>query len=158
MKLVKVLFVDDETVYADNMAKLLGNRGYQTVTANSGDEALEKLEKGDFDVVVLDLKMPGLDGIATLREMNRQDLLTETLILTGHGSIDTALEATRIGAFDYLTKPCEVGELVEKIEEAMDRKSAVEKAERDEKIKKIIESPSAVFTMVKKPASKRTDR
>ena len=150
MKLAKILFVDDETVYAENMAKLLNNRGYRVVTANSGDQALDRLEEEEFDVIVLDLKMPGLDGIGTLREINNRDLLTETLILTGHGSIDTALEATKMGAFDYLTKPCEVQDLVEKIEEAWNRKSVVEKADRDEKIKKIIESPSAVFTMIKK--------
>ncbi len=155
MKLAKVLFVDDETRYAENMAKLLGNRGYRVVTANSGDQALQRLEEEDFDIIVLDLKMPGLDGIATLKEINERELLTETLILTGHGSIDTALEATKIGAFDYLTKPCEVQDLVDKIEEAWNKKSEVEQAERNEKIKKIIESPSAVFSMMKKPGSKK---
>ena len=74
------------------------------------------------DVIVLDLKMPGMDGIATLKEIKKLGLFTETLILTGHGSIDTALEAMKLGAYDYLTKPCEIDDLVAKIEGAWEKK------------------------------------
>ncbi|MGE5841317.1 MAG: response regulator, partial [Deltaproteobacteria bacterium] len=80
-----------------------------------------------FDVMVLDLKMPGMDGIAVLQEMRKLALFTEVLVLTGHGSIDSALEAIQLGAYDYLTKPCEIAELVSKIEAALERKSAKEK-------------------------------
>ena len=118
----RVLLVDDETIFTKNMSKLLKNRGYQVTAVNSGDGAIRELEQNHFDVIVLDLKMPGMDGIATLKEIMKLGLFTETLILTGHGSIDTALEAMKLGAYDYLTKPCEIDELVAKIEAAWEKK------------------------------------
>jgi len=150
MKRARVLFVDDEVIFANNMSKLLTSRGYRVTTVNSGDAALEKLEDQEFDVVVLDLKMPGKDGITTLREIKGRGLFTETLILTGHGAIDSALEAIKLGAYDYLTKPCEIDDLVEKIEGAWEKKDHEEKIDMQEKIKKVVESPSAVFQMFKK--------
>jgi DNA-binding NtrC family response regulator len=75
-----------------------------------------------FDVMVLDLKMPGLDGTATIREMNKLGLVTEVLILTGHGSIDLALQVLQMGAYDFITKPCGIEEIVFKIEAAFERK------------------------------------
>lgn len=122
MKRSRVLLIDDETVFTNNMSKLLSSRGYRVTAVNSGDSAIQVLEKEDFDVVVLDLKMPGMDGITTLKEIKKLDLFTETLILTGHGSIDSAMEAVKLGAYDYLPKPCEIGELVAKIEEALENK------------------------------------
>jgi DNA-binding NtrC family response regulator len=118
----RVLLVDDETIFTKNMSKLLKNRGYRVSAVNSGDGAIRELEQGAFDVIVLDLKMPGMDGITTLKEIMKLGLFTETLILTGHGSIDTALEAMKLGAYDYLTKPCEMEELVTKIEAAREKK------------------------------------
>ena len=108
------------------------------------------LEKENFDVVVLDLKMPGMDGITTLKEIKKLDLFTETLILTGHGSIDSALEAVKLGAYDYLTKPCEIDELVAKIEGAWAKKDEEVKRDIEEKIQKVVESPSSVFDMFPK--------
>ena len=116
MKDAKILLVDDEVVFTKNMSKLLTRRGYQVKAVNSGDEAIRALMDDFFDVMVLDLKMPGLDGIATIREMRKLGLFTEVLILTGHGSIDLALEGLKMGAYDYITKPCEITELVSKIE------------------------------------------
>jgi DNA-binding NtrC family response regulator len=127
VKGAKVLLVDDEPVFTANMAKLLTNRGYKVTAVNSGDAAIRTLQDQDFDVVVLDLMMPGMDGITTLKQIKQLGLFTETLILTGHGSIDTALEAIKLGAYDYLTKPCEIGELVAKIEGAWSRKSDAQK-------------------------------
>jgi DNA-binding NtrC family response regulator len=118
----RVLLVDDETIFTKNMSKLLKNRGYEVTAVNSGDSAIRALEQNHFDVIVLDLKMPGMDGITTLKEIMKLGLFTETLILTGHGSIDTALEAMKLGAYDYLTKPCEIDELVAKIEAAWEKK------------------------------------
>ena len=127
MKNARILLVDDETVFANNMSKLLNRRGYQVTAANSGDAALQALMNNSFDVMVLDLKMPGMDGVAVLHEMKKLGLFTEVLVLTGHGSIDTALEAIQLGAYDYLTKPCEIAELVSKIEAALERKNTKEK-------------------------------
>ncbi len=153
MKGSKILLVDDETVFTTNMSRLLISRGYRVTAVNSGDAAIRELEKDDFDVVVLDLKMPGMDGITTLREIKKLDLFTETLILTGHGSIDTALEAVKLGAYDYLTKPCEIDDLVEKIEGAWQKKDEVVKEEMQENIQKIVESPSSVFDLYPKRKS-----
>jgi DNA-binding NtrC family response regulator len=141
----KILLVDDEVVFTQNMSKLLENRGFIVTAANSGDEAIRSLEQKDFDVVVLDLKMPGMDGITTLKEIKKLGLFTETLILTGHGSIDTALEAIKLGAYDYLTKPCEIDELVGKIEGAWEKKDVGQKKDIQEKIQKVVESPGSVF-------------
>lgn len=143
----KILLVDDEEVFTANMSKLLSNRGYRVAAVNSGDSAIKALEDDDFDVVVLDLKMPGMDGITTLKEIKKLGLFTETLILTGHGSIDTALEAVKLGAYDYLSKPCEIDELVAKIEGAWDKKDTKVKADMQEKIQKVVESPGAVFDL-----------
>jgi DNA-binding NtrC family response regulator len=127
MKNARILLVDDETVFANNMSKLLNRRGYQVTAVNSGDAALQALMNNSFDVMVLDLKMPGMDGVAVLHEMKKLGLFTEVLVLTGHGSIDTALEAIQLGAYDYLTKPCEIAELVSKIDTAFERKNIKEK-------------------------------
>jgi DNA-binding NtrC family response regulator len=127
MKEARILLVDDEVVFANNMSKLLTRRGYQVKAVNSGDEALRALMDNPFDVMVLDLKMPGMDGIATMQEMRKLGLSTEILILTGHGSIDTALEAIQLGAYDYVTKPVEIAELLSKIEAAFERKTIKDK-------------------------------
>jgi DNA-binding NtrC family response regulator len=127
MKDAKILLVDDEVVFANNMSKLLNRRGYQVTAVNGGDTALRSLMDNPFDVMVLDLKMPGMDGIAVLHEMKKLGLVTEVLVLTGHGSIDTALEAIQLGAYDYLTKPCEIAELVSKIEAALEKKATARK-------------------------------
>ncbi|MCJ7594131.1 MAG: response regulator [Desulfobacterales bacterium] len=150
MKGSRVLLVDDEVVFTTNMSKLLTSRGYRVTAANSGDAAIRALEESDFDVVVLDLKMPGMDGLATLKEIKKLGLFIETLILTGHGSIDSALEAVKLGAYDYLTKPCEIGDLVAKIEGAWEKKDDAEKKDMDEKIQKVVESPSSVFDIFPK--------
>jgi DNA-binding NtrC family response regulator len=150
MKGSKILLVDDEVVFTRNMSKLLTNRGYQVTAVNSGDGAIRSLEEQGFDVIVLDLKMPGMDGIATLKEIKKLGLFTQTLILTGHGSIDTALEAIKLGAYDYLTKPCEIDELVAKIEGAWEKKDRAEQQELQDKIQKVVESPSSVFDLFPK--------
>ncbi|MBC2744082.1 MAG: response regulator [Desulfosarcina sp.] len=136
------------------MSKLLTTRGYRVTAVNNGDAAIKALEEEKFDVVVLDLKMPGMDGIATLTEIKKLGLFTETLILTGHGSIDTAMEAIRIGAYDYLTKPCEIDELVAKIEGAWDKKDGAERQDIQDKIHKVVESPGSVFNVFPKDKRK----
>lgn len=146
----KILLVDDEIIFTNNMSKLLTSRGYIVTAANNGESAIRALEEKDFDVVVLDLKMPGMDGITTLKEIKKLDLFTETLILTGHGSVDTALEAIKIGAYDYLAKPCEIDELVEKIEGAWNQKDADEKKDMQDKIQRVVESPADAFKLFKK--------
>jgi DNA-binding NtrC family response regulator len=122
----RILLVDDEEVFTRNMTKLLTHRGYVVTAVSSGDSAVRNLQDQAFDVIVLDLKMPGMDGIATLKEIRKLDLLTEVVILTGHGSMDTAFKAIEMGAYDYVTKPCEIADLVAKIEAALARKKVKE--------------------------------
>ncbi len=150
MKGCKILLVDDEVVFTTNMSKLLTHRGYKVTVVNSGDAAIQALEKETVDVLVLDLKMPGMDGLTTLKEIKKLGLFTQTLILTGHGSIDTALEAIKLGAYDYLTKPCEIDDLLGKIEGAWEKKDGAEKKEMTEKIQKAVESPSSIFDLFRK--------
>ena len=146
----KILLVDDEIVFTDNMSKLLNARGYRVTAVNSGDAAIQKLSEDEFDVVVLDLKMPGMDGLTTLKEIKKLDLFTQTLILTGHGSIDSALEAIKLGAYDYLTKPTEIHDLVAKIEGAWEKKDDAAREALMEKLQKVIESPKSVYDVFPK--------
>ena len=155
MEGARILLVDDEVVFTTNMSKLLTNRGYEVTAVNSGNSAIGELEEKDFDVVVLDLKMPGMDGITTLKEIKKLDLFTETLILTGHGSIDSAMEAIKLGAYDYLTKPCEIDELVAKIEGAWEKKDGEKQKDMQEKIQKVVESPKSAFSLFGKKKSKQ---
>jgi DNA-binding NtrC family response regulator len=116
--MAKILLVDDEVEFTETTKRLLEHRGYDVTAVNSGDSAIKALGQGKYDVMVLDLKMPGMDGISTLKEIRKLQLHTQTLVLTGHGAINTALEAMKLGAYDYLTKPCDIDELTEKLEGA----------------------------------------
>ena len=119
MKGARVLLVDDEVDLTENTKTLLEHRGYDVTAVNSGDSAIRTLGQEKYDVMVLDLKMPGMDGISTLKEIKKLQLHIQILALTGHGAINTALEAMELGAYDYLTKPCDIDELTEKLDDAM---------------------------------------
>jgi DNA-binding NtrC family response regulator len=127
MPKAKVLLIDDEKAFTRGLGRLLAVRGYEVVEASDGDAALRALGDRDYDVTVLDLKMPGMDGIATLKNMKELGRLTETVILTGHGSSDARREANGLGAFAFLEKPCDLVALVDTIDAAMARKSRSEK-------------------------------
>lgn len=118
----KVLLVDDEERFRTTTARLLGVRGFHVGTAANGAEALEELERNPYDVVVLDVRMPGMSGIEALAEIKRRQPGVEVLILTGHASVDTAVEIMRLGGADYLLKPCSMDELVDKIEATLERR------------------------------------
>jgi two-component system, OmpR family, response regulator len=122
MNKARVLLVDDEVAFANNLHKLLSKRGYATTVANDGESALRVVEENDFDVIVLDLKMPGLDGIETLKQVKRRKPFVEVIILTGHGSVDSGIEGMQHGAFDYAMKPIVLEDLLERISEAHERK------------------------------------
>ena len=139
MENARILLVDDETDFTDTMSQLLQTRGYRVTAVNGGESAIKALGQAGYDVMVLDLKMPGMDGMATLKEAKKLELFTETLILTGHATVDTALEAIKLGAYDYLTKPCDIDELVQKIQGAWKKKDVAEKQEISKKIDRIVE-------------------
>jgi CheY-like chemotaxis protein len=116
---VRVLLVDDEERFALNLARLLRGRGFEVATAFDGAAGVAAVENGPgFDVVVLDVKMPGMDGIEALDRIKAIAPDTEVLMLTGHANVETGIEAMRAGALDYLMKPCDIEDLVAKIQEA----------------------------------------
>lgn len=122
-----LLLVDDEKPFIEILAQRLRQRGYAAAPVFSGAEALERLATDDtVDVVVLDVKMPGLDGIETLQALKKRHPLVEVIMLTAHGTIATAIEAMKRGAFDYLTKPCELADLIAKADRAAARKKTRE--------------------------------
>jgi DNA-binding NtrC family response regulator len=123
----KVLLVDDEAPFVEALAKRLTKRELTVVTAFSGAEALEKLEKEPhIDVVVLDVKMPGMDGIETLKAIKAKYALVEVIMLTGHATVESAIEGMKMGALDYLMKPCDLDVLMAKVAEAKSKKSKQE--------------------------------
>lgn len=100
-KHARVLLVDDEVVFTTNMSKILSRRGFEVRAVNDGESAIEAIEDEEYDVVVLDLRMPGMDGIAALKVMKRKRPLLEVIILTGHGSVESGIQGMNLGAFDY---------------------------------------------------------
>lgn len=117
-----VLLVDDEERFRTTLGKMLSAQGLEVETAASGEEALEKLKGKPFDVVLLDIRMPGMGGIAALSAIKAADPLVEVIALSGHASLDAAVELIKRGAYDYLLKPCPVEEVLAKIESAWERK------------------------------------
>jgi len=126
----KVLVVDDEERFRLTLAKLLAVRGLDVTTLGSGQEALEALRQKDFDVIVLDVRMPGMNGIETLAEIKKINPMIEVIILTGHASVDVAVDIMKLGGYDYLLKPCSLEELTDKIDSAFERKLAREPQDR----------------------------
>ena len=126
----KLLIADDERHVAEGLQMLLTEEGYEADTATSGDEAWEKVKDGDFGLVLADLKMPGLDGLELFAKMREKGLNSEVIIITGQGSVATAVEAMREGAYDYLTKPLDLERLKALIPKALE-KFTVTNANRD---------------------------
>ena len=142
---IRILLVDDEKEYVETLAERLRNRGFHVTEAFSGSEAVEKLKGYNFDVTVLDVKMPGMSGIETLDQIKKLKPLTEVLMRTGHGTIETAIEGMKKGAYDYLLKPCKMDLLLEKINGAYERKSEHEERIRKAMVDKLSTSPMSVF-------------
>jgi len=114
----RVLLVDDERDFLEVLTRRLGKREVNVEGVSSGEEALQYLQAKPIDVAVLDVKMPGMDGLTALREIKKLNPLIEVIMLTGHASLEVALEGMRSGAFDYLMKPAEIDELLYKIQDA----------------------------------------
>lgn len=121
--MARILIVDDERDYLDAIVERLVNRSFEVVGAASGEEALSALPGGDFDVVLLDIKMHGgMDGIDTLREIKQVQSQAEVILITAHASVENCIAGMRLGAFDYLLKPVDFEELLQKIAQALERK------------------------------------
>lgn len=136
--MTEVLLVDDEKDFVETLAKRLRTRNFTVDYTLSGDEAVKWLEKNQADVVVLDVRMPGMDGVDTLREIKRMKPLVEVIMLTGHATVETAIEGMKLGAFDYLMKPTDMNDLVDKIKKAEARKREQEDRIRQAEINKIV--------------------
>jgi DNA-binding NtrC family response regulator len=115
---IKLLIVDDETRFLNAIAQRLSKRGFDVRTAGNGADALELARKEKFDIALLDLKMPGMDGGEVLRALKEEHAFLEAIMLTGHGSLESAVELTKLGAFSYLPKPYELEKLVEVLKDA----------------------------------------
>jgi DNA-binding NtrC family response regulator len=126
-----ILLVDDEKDFVEMLSLRLKENDEAVLAAHSGQECLETLEKATIDVVVLDVKMPGMDGIETLKEIKKRHPLVEVIMLTGHGTIQAAVEGMKLGAFDFLLKPADFKELMKKIQRARERRT--EQVERIQK-------------------------
>ncbi len=121
MEDIRVLLVDDEDDFRTTLAKRLRKRQLEVAEADSGRSAVNLLRQGTFDVVVLDVRMPGMDGIETLQHLKTINPLVEVIMLTGHASVESGIEGMRLGAFDYLMKPCDINDLINKIRDAYQR-------------------------------------
>jgi DNA-binding NtrC family response regulator len=118
-----VLLVDDEVPFVEAMTRRLTKRGLDVKNAFSGEEALQALKKlKHVDVIILDVKMPGMDGLEALTEIKKAHPIVEVIMLTGHATVETAIEGMKRGAFDYLMKPCDMDVLMKKLEEAKKKK------------------------------------
>jgi DNA-binding NtrC family response regulator len=134
-----VLLVDDEAEFLETLVKRLKKRKLNASGVLSGEDALEALKATPVDVVVLDVKMPGMDGIETLREIKRNFPLVEVIMLTGHANMEVAIEGMELGAFDYLMKPMDIDELLYKLQDAYKKRAL-----QEDKIKHMKEDAAGI--------------
>ena len=134
-----VMLVDDEAPFVETMTKRLKKRELKVMNAFSGLEALEKLDKNrNTDVVILDVKMPGIDGLETLERIKKAYPIIEVIMLTGHATVENAIEGMKRGAFDYLMKPCDLEQLMLKVNEATTKKRDHENKIKEAKVKEAL--------------------
>jgi two-component system, OmpR family, response regulator len=122
---LRVLIVDDEDDFRETLIKRLNVRKIIAEGANSGIHALQALENNDFDIIVLDVKMPEMDGIETLRRIKLMKPEIEVIILTGHASVEFGIKGMQLGAFDFVMKPAPLSELLDTIEQAYNKKRGI---------------------------------
>jgi len=152
---IRLLIVDDEVKFLESIAKRLELRGLDVTTAANGEQALEKTRTARFDLALLDLKMPGIDGRQLLQMLKKEHKFLEVIILTGHGSVDSAVECTKLGAFDYLPKPYELENLLEVLNKAYQARLKKKFESDQERLEKIADiamgnSPLAILRELRK--------
>jgi DNA-binding NtrC family response regulator len=138
----KVLLVDDEAEFLDTLAERMRHRGMQVSTSMSAEEAIRTTADGDFDVVILDLLMPGMDGIQALKALKKKRPDLQVILLTGHATVQKGIEAMKLGAMDLLEKPADINELTERIQKAKARKMILVEKKTEKKIRDILKSKS----------------
>ena len=144
----RLLLVDDEEQFVEALSERLTMRDYDVTTSLTGEDAIEKIKNYNFDVVILDVRLPGIEGAEVLREIKNLKPLAEVIMLTGHGTVEMAIEGMKLGAFDFLMKPCETEDLTAKIDKAHDRKAEQEDRIRAAKISQSASSPRSVLNDV----------
>lgn len=134
----KVLLVDDEPEFLATLSERMTARGMDITTAESAEEALNQVDKGNFDAIILDLMMPGMDGIETMKAIKEGHPEIQVILLTGHASLEKGIEAMKLGAMDFIEKPADIDSLTEKIKKAQAQKMIFVEKRIEEKIKQII--------------------
>ncbi|MDQ7833827.1 MAG: response regulator [Humidesulfovibrio sp.] len=127
---IKILLVDDESDFVETMVKRFGIRKMPIDSAKSGQEALAALETKEYDVIILDVRMPGMDGLQVLKLIRERAPLTEVIMLTGHASLETGMQGMNLGAYDYVLKPADFDDLLDKVRKAFERKELNAKARK----------------------------
>lgn len=135
-----VLLVDDEEQFLEMLGARLESRGFKVNSVTSGEEALTLVDDKKFDVIIVDLAMPGIDGIETLKRLKEKKPALEIIMLTGHATVKKGIEAMKLGAEDFLEKPVDLGLLLEKIGEAKNKRMLLLEQKSQEEIKKIMKS------------------
>jgi DNA-binding NtrC family response regulator len=135
----KVLLIDDEVEFTKMLGKRLAARGFNVETASSGKEALDKVEGHDFDVALLDLAMPGWDGVETLQKLKESKSELQIILLTGHATVPSSVEVMRLGAMDVLEKPADFDHILEVIEEASNKKALLVEDKIAKNIEKLLQ-------------------
>ena len=145
MENLKMMLVDDEERFLATTQKLLQKKGYDVLIASSGAEALELLRIHPIQVVILDVKMPGMDGNEVLKEIKRLFPMIEVIMLTGHATVESAIDGLKSGASDYLMKPADIGDVIQKAEEAYTRRQHLESKIRVAQMRKMMGSPREII-------------
>lgn len=145
MEKMKLMLVDDEERFLSTMCKLLEKKGYDAITASNGSEALEKLRTHNIHVVVLDVKMPEMDGNETLRAIKRLYPMVEVIMLTGHATVESAIDGLKSGASDYLMKPTDIDDLIRKAEDAYARRQNLEEKIRVATMRRMSQSARTIL-------------
>ncbi|MFZ5769874.1 MAG: response regulator [Thermodesulfobacteriota bacterium] len=138
----KVLLVDDEEEFCNMLSERLETRGLKVNAVLSGEDAVKRVEDQNFDAIILDLAMPGIDGLETLRRIKEKRPDLEILMLTGHGTVKSGIEAMKLGAEDFLEKPVDMKVLLEKISEAKHKHMLILEKKSREEVENIIKSKS----------------
>ncbi len=134
----KVLLIDDEKDFLEIMAERMGTRGMDVSTASSAETALKLVDTHSYDAIVLDLQMPNMDGLETLRLLKEKRPELQVILLTGHATVDKGIQAMKLGAMDFLEKPADLGLLTERIKKAQAQKLILVEKKSEEKIRKIM--------------------
>jgi DNA-binding NtrC family response regulator len=135
---INLLIVDDEVQFLESISKSLEVRDFNVIAVNRGEKAIEAARKNPVDIALVDLKMPGINGEETLKVLKAEHQWMEVVILTGHGTIDSAVECTKIGAYSYLQKPCDLNELLEALKNAYKKKVMNKKKIAEKKIDELL--------------------